>query len=127
MLHRKQINYPSVRRIQSVQNIDLDVAKTIRKVMEADTHEAVCELSRRASDYVRSCYHRPALSHVKMYAIDELFESYGVEYIGKGYSQKSPAIEYCNSGDGYNPTVMLVNGRFRVGCWADIVERGNYA
>jgi hypothetical protein len=53
--------------------------------------------------------------------------TFGVEYINKGSNRRSPAIDYLNTGDTYAVTLLYVNGRFRVGCWGDIVERGNYA
>lgn len=52
--------------------------------------------------------------------------TFGVEYIERGSNQKSPAIDYLNAGDTYDETLMRVRGRFCVGCWGDIVERGNY-
>lgn len=61
-----------------------------------------------------------------MRAINEQLRTYGVEYIPQGRNQKSPEIEYCNTGDTYKPTVMLINGKFVLGCWGDIVERGNH-
>lgn len=59
-------------------------------------------------------------------AVNELLGFYGVEHISHGRNSKSPAIDYCNIGDPYNTTILLVNGQFRIGCWGDIVERGNY-
>jgi hypothetical protein len=64
---------------------------------------------------------------LKMRMADELCETCGVEYIPRGRNAKSPPIWYCNSGDGYTATLMFVRGHYRVGCWADIVGRGNYA
>lgn len=52
--------------------------------------------------------------------------TFGVEYVPEGNNSRSPAIDYLNSGDTYELTLLYVNGRFRVGCWGDIVERGNY-
>lgn len=58
--------------------------------------------------------------------IDVILGTHGVEYIPQGHNQRSPSIEYCNTGDPYITTVMRVGGVYRVGCWGDIVERGNY-
>lgn len=63
---------------------------------------------------------------MKLAMANELCGTYGVEYQRAGKGSKSPAFKYCNSGDGYSATLLYVNGRYRVGCWADIVERGNY-
>lgn len=59
--------------------------------------------------------------------VSELLNLHGVEYIKSGGNKRSPAIHYVNSGDTYKVTLMYVHFRgFRVGCWGDIVERGNY-
>ena len=52
--------------------------------------------------------------------------TFGVESIHQGSNQRSPAIDYLNTGDSYELTIMYIRGRFRIGCWGDIVERGNY-
>jgi hypothetical protein len=62
----------------------------------------------------------------RMERIDKVLRTYGVESTPPGKNQKSPAIVYCNTGETYDTTVLKINGRFRVGCWGDIVERGNY-
>ena len=59
-------------------------------------------------------------------AIDAIIGGYGVEHIRAGRGARSPAIWYVNLGDTYETTILYVRGRFRVGCWGDIVERGNY-
>lgn len=53
--------------------------------------------------------------------------TFGVEHISEGSNQRSPAVDYLNTGDSYELTVLYVSGQFRVGSWGDIVERGNYA
>jgi hypothetical protein len=63
----------------------------------------------------------------KLQRIDRILRTYGVEYIPAGHNAKSPGIHYCNAGDTYATTLMYVCGHgYRVGCWGDIVERGNY-
>ena len=74
----------------------------------------------------RSCYHEPALQDLKLRALDVLLDGCGVEHIPAGRNAKSPAITYVNMGDTYTPTIVWVRGRYRVCCWGDIVERGNY-
>lgn len=62
-----------------------------------------------------------------MSRIDEVLGTHGVEFIAKGKNKKSPAFWYCNSGDPYSPTVLCVKDKgFRLGCYADLVEKGNY-
>lgn len=61
-----------------------------------------------------------------MVKIDSILGTHGVERIPRGRNKRSPAITYCNTGDAYGTTVLYVNGRFRIGSWGDLVERGNY-
>jgi len=51
---------------------------------------------------------------------------HGVECIPAGSNKRSPEIWYVNAGDGYLPTLCIIDGRIKVAAWADIVERGNY-
>jgi len=98
--------YPSVSRIASYLNISRDLAKQIRAIMEG----------KRWVD-----------NQSRLSRIDALLpNTHGVEYISPGSNDKSPAIWYCNTGDTYGATVMRVKGRFRLGAWGDIVEKGNY-
>lgn len=58
---------------------------------------------------------------------DAILETHGCEFIPQGHNQKSPSIEYCNTGETYATTLLLIDGMtFRVGNWGDYVERGNY-
>lgn len=90
--------------------ISTDDAKRIREEMEIATYS----VNPRAK--------RNALS-----VIDHVLRGCGVEWIEPGNNSRSPGIDYVNMGDTYADTVMLIRGRFHIGCWGDIVERGNYA
>jgi hypothetical protein len=61
-----------------------------------------------------------------MTAISEIIGGFGVEHIPAGRNSKSPSITYVNMGDTYRTTLLWVNGKFRIGDWGSIVERGNY-
>ena len=61
----------------------------------------------------------------------------GAEIIAPGRGARSPSIEYANKGDTYAPTVLYLDGvtagirstgrgRWAVGAWGDIVERGRH-
>lgn len=52
--------------------------------------------------------------------------TFGVEHIDKGSGDNSPAIEHLNNGDSCGLTIMVIRGRFVIGAWGDIVERGDY-
>lgn len=112
---------PSVKtimRIQRFRGLPLlrDQAKAIRAAMEL----AEWRISRDPGS--QSLYRRWALEK-----ISDLIEGYGIERIEPGYNSRSPGILYVNMGDTYDTTVLVIRGRFRVGCWGDVVERGNYA
>lgn len=62
-------------------------------------------------------------------AFDTLDPHWGgeeVQEIPPGTGARSPRILYVNKGDPYETTVLWIGGNFRIGCWGDIVERGNY-
>lgn len=99
------MSYPSVKRMVAYLGINKEQAKHIRRIMEGTkTVDGLTRLDR----------------------IDEVLGTCGVEYIPAGSNAKSPAIYYCNTGDSYGATVLKINGSFKLGSWADWVERGNY-
>lgn len=61
----------------------------------------------------------------------EYMNGHGVEHIPAGRNAHSPAIDYVNMGDSYDPTVCVLtyrDGRQTVALcpWGVIVERGSY-
>lgn len=74
----------------------------------------------------RAAFHPHALSTLRLEALNAELNTHGVEFVPAGRGRKSPAFSYLNTGDTYATTILRVNGRYRVGCWGDIVERGNY-
>ena len=108
--------------------------KTIRQAFPRLTDEQVEQVKYemvRADD--ADYWSRGKAVRQAMRTIDLVLETHGVEGIPQGHNSKSPAITYCNTGDPYMPTVMYLEsqrhvsgGSFHVGCWGDIVERGNY-
>jgi hypothetical protein len=73
----------------------------------------------------RECYSRPSLSDLRLHALNAELGTFGVEYAeGRG---SSVSFDYLNTGDSYGTTVIrFMDGRYRVGDWGTIVERGNY-
>jgi hypothetical protein len=106
------MNYPSVKTLAKA--FGADKAKAIRKAMDE---------SRGASGYTTTSAAVQALEK-----IDVILGTHGVEYIPAGHNAKSPAIDYCNTGDTYDTTVLWVHGGvgFRIGNWGSYVEAGNY-
>ena len=113
-------------RIERPYRLPDGTAEAIRAILECKTVEAVCELNSAASRMFGACYYRPALQAVKLEAINELMDGCGVEYIPAGRNKRSPSIEYVNLGETYLDTVLWTRGRYVVGSWGDIVEKGSY-
>lgn len=104
------MRYPSVKTIE-------------RELTSRYTHSYLSP--RLAAKAIRETMERDSVN-IAMENINEILGLCGVECIPEGHNSKSPAIEYCNTGDTYDPTMMFINGSFRIGCWGDIVERGHY-
>lgn len=102
------MRYPSVKAIHEAfqQWITREQAQEIRVIMEGPS--------------------RGESGRTRLERIDRILGTHGVEHTARGHNAKSPAIHYCNAGDTYATTILKVNGRFRIGCWGDIVERGHY-
>lgn len=97
---------PSIKTIQTIPGVTEEQAKKIRKVMIGEAFFPITS---------------------RMETINALLGTHGVEFQDNGKGKNSPAFLYCNAGDTYNWTVLYIFGKgFRVGCWGDIVERGNY-
>lgn len=77
----------------------------------------------------RQSYHPHDTYVLKLEALNEVLEGYGIEYVAAGRGAKSPAFEYVNFGDTYATTLVYfpARGTWRVTSWGDIVEAGNYA
>jgi hypothetical protein len=109
-----------------------DGAKLLRKVLECKNRDELASLieSNREhfGDYTVSSsdMRYRDLQTLKLDTASYLTHGCGVEYISRGHNAKSPSIEYVNHGDPYKVTLMWTRGRYVVGCWGDIVERGNY-
>ena len=120
---------PSVRTLRT---ICPDRAPELRRVLEADRAALLAMLAyptsyRVTAQWVGACYHAPATADIRLAIADEILGTHGVESIPAGRNRRSPAIEYCNAGDPYIPTLLRVNGSYRVGDWGSITERGDYS
>lgn len=115
-----------------------DTAKLLRRILTADDdtlRELISHPALAGAGGGRDWGHLlnvPFISRskeelCKLDLADALLGLHGVEYINAGSNRRSPPIEYCNAGDPYEPTLMVIRGHYRVGCWGDVVERGNYA
>jgi len=109
------MNYPSVKRISECLSVEKAIAKQIRGIMDGSIDPLT--VGTKASQYAKHCFRDPDFDTLKLWAIDELYETCGVESISSVYG----TAEYCNAGDLYACTVFYFpsDGRFRIGCYAD--------
>lgn len=83
--------------------------------------------------YARQCYSNPPLYLLRLYALNAETECFGVEYTHHASCDRcgrcdSRCFDYLNTGDSYGVTIIrFSDGRYRVGDWGTVVERGNYA
>ena len=107
------MRYPSIKTICSIEWID--------KVKTGffNTPQSIAREARRIMKNTDS-------GSVAMEQLDKLFNTCGVEFVGRGKNNKSPAFLYLNTGHTYATTILFINGQFRVGNWGYIVERGRY-
>lgn len=121
------MNYPSINALRAIAG---ERAWELRKVLESNraTLESMLDSGRypATASWYSSCFNPLPLNTVKLSMASEITGDCGVEYIPAGKGSKSPSIEYVNTGDPYRATIMWTGGRYRVGCWSDIVEQGNY-
>jgi hypothetical protein len=125
---KRRANLPSIKTLREIAN---ERARELRKVL-ATTSRRELETLLDSGKYpitrkwYYQCYNPMSMQCAKLSIASEITECHGVEYIEQGSNDKSPSIEYVNAGDPYVPTLMWTRGRYVVGCWGDIVERGNY-
>ena len=68
---------------------------------------------------IRECYHAPSTSDVRMHCLDALLETFGIEAF---QTRNGTWVEYLNTGDTYAPTIVRMNGHYRIASWGDIAE-----
>lgn len=133
MKGNQSMRYPSVKALTQITD-DLATAKQLRQVLTATKRESITAVSKDAADYERSCYHRPPIHLLKLYAANELMHGYGVEGIALDPEDtfvncQNPRVscDYINQGDSYAATLVRMNcsGRisYRVTDWGSIAER----
>jgi hypothetical protein len=118
--------YPSIKTLCRIADVTPAQAREIRAIMAGPGRVFVAYPGageRHDARHTDGEWRAPLTS---MERIDRVLGTFGVEHIPAGRGRRSPAVLYCNAGDTYATTVLKVNGRFRVGCWGDIVERGDY-
>jgi hypothetical protein len=106
--------FPSTARLAAHFNIDEAKAATLRAVLMARDKAEIQAL-------VPTVHPRKYLDHTVLAAVDILIGGYGVE----PFETKNTGewAEYVNTGDTYNPTLVLFRGDFHFTTVGDFIER----
>jgi hypothetical protein len=94
--------------------------KTIEKSFPYLIREDVKKIRKILENYCNS-------PEICLSKIDEILETYGVEYIedSRDNCRQTQGILYCNAGDTYAKTILYDydKGNYYISCWEDIVQR----
>lgn len=105
---------PSIKALRAVFN-EPQAARAILAMSRAELEGLpVCQAR------IAECYNPPSTADLRLTALDQLAETFGVEGI---QSSDGRWLMYLNAGDTYTPTVTLWDGRYRVESWGDRVEK----
>lgn len=116
-------NTPSVKRMVEYLNIDKDTAKKIKAVLTGKTN-LMDYKSARELEF--QSYNPQDKLTLALYAIDELLNTCGVEYIESVDDTPTypEGVEYCNTGDTYGATLIYDHrdGQWRIADIGTIIE-----
>jgi len=118
-----QTNYPSIKTIMQVNRVDYDTAKLARFILVAKNRDVLESLKVYEQYYQETgkfMYNPHSLPELKLYMLNIVLGLYGIEAI---QNNNDDWLEYLNTGDTYNATIIYYHGRFSVNSWGDIVER----
>lgn len=90
-------------------------AKAIFRMKRAELETLPAGLAR-----IRECYNPPTTSDVRLHCLDALLGTFGVEAF---QTRNGTWVEYLNTGETYCPTIVRMNGNYRIASWGDIAER----
>lgn len=75
-----------------------------------------------ANEFYNSCYNKPSIGLVCLYAINEILDGYGIEGISDP-ENSCDGFDYVNMGDTYATSVTLFDGKFHVESYGDRIEK----
>jgi len=119
----------TAKRIAHELNIDKHAASLIRRIVRIEMNrQDIYAASPKTEQWAeRDCYHRPSMDAIRMHAIDRIIGGSGVESIEKpdahGDGRYSDYIDYVNTGDTYNVTILRDGGKYWIGTYGDTVEK----
>ena len=103
--------------IKTLREVFGDNAKRAREILEMN--RAQLEELPPCQARIRECYHAPDTCDLRLTALDEIANTHGVE----AFETPQGVCHYLNAGDTYEPTLILYQKRYRVGCWGYIAEK----
>lgn len=117
-----------IEKIAEKLNITIEQAQKIKGIIEGTIDPLTFDSVKK---WVDQCYNMPSKLELKLEAINEILEGYGVEYIESTSDNfDSPeGLSYINLGDTYTPTVIFDHGsnKFKYCSYGDIIEsEANY-
>lgn len=118
-----QKNYPSIKTIMRIKGTSKESARLARYILKADTREqleSIYTYELYYQKYGKHMYNPHSLTELKLYMLDIVLDSYGVEAI---QNKNNQWLEYLNFGDTYNATIIYYHDRFFVSSWGDVVEK----
>lgn len=124
----KPQSFPPTKKVAEFLRIDLTQAALVRALVkrEIKMRELPEDKFPKTVAWVRSCYNQPSCREIRLQALNEAIDGFGVETIGD-VNNYPPVIhaEYVNTGDTYSPTVVRDNatGRYILTTWGDFMER----
>lgn len=121
---KSKLHHATIRELTTITD-DAEEAKRLKYILEIldwDTLLLEVDKSFHVSKYYHTCYSRPPMYYLKMLLANEMLGTHGVESILPDEDYAGPTIDYCNTGDAYETTLLYVKGKFVVGDWGSIVE-----
>lgn len=85
------------------------------------------EFYKTVRDWIRECYNKPRELELKMCAINEIMNGYGIEDVQGAWQNGywcSILADYVNMGDTYIPTIIYHRDKgWLIMSWGDLVEQ----
>lgn len=114
-IHNPRFRSPSIEAIEVEFPGKGKLAKAIFRMRRAELETLPAGEAR-----IRECYNPPTTSDVRLHCLDALLGTFGVEAF---QTKNGTWVEYLNTGETYSPTIVRMNGNYRIASWGDIAER----
>jgi len=122
----KPTNYhkPSLKTLVRDLSVTPEMATRLRAIMAGEIRITDNPDFPRTNAWIGQCHHKPRRIDLILSALNEAFETCGVEPLWSTGNASWPVAEYLNTGDSYAPTILFLHETraFRVSSWGDFVE-----